>query len=226
LCVVAQAARVVVPEPAQQRALRPDLEQLVDLLLVLDDREGDVGVDDREDELGRGGILVQRDRHRAERLRRDHGVPVYVHTGDAQRAMGTGKGTGKADAFGLAAFGFIGYSLRKGGLRVTYLTSVEEVHDGDVLDLPGAPRIIGLPGHSAGSIAIHSPAVDAVFVGDGLTTRHVLTGAVGPAPAPFTDEPEQALASLAKLPQATWVLPGHGAPFSGGTAEAVARVTA
>jgi glyoxylase-like metal-dependent hydrolase (beta-lactamase superfamily II) len=162
----------------------------------------------------------------AERLRREHGVPVYVHAGDAQRAMGNGKGTGKGGAFGLAAFGFIGYSLRKGGLRVRYLTSVTEVHDGDVLDLPGAPRIIGLPGHSEGSIAIHSPAVDAVFVGDGLTTRHVLTGAVGPAPAPFTDEPERALTSLAKLPEATWILPGHGAPFSGGTAEAVARVTA
>src|SRR4051812_20283485 len=50
----------------------------------------------------------------AERLRRDHGVPVYVHTGDAERAKGHGKGTGKADGFGLAAFGFIGYSLRKG----------------------------------------------------------------------------------------------------------------
>lgn len=177
----------------------------------------------------RGVILTHGDSDHigfAERLRRDHGVPVYVHTGDAQRAMGNGKGTGKGGAFGLAAFGFIGYSLRKGGLRVKYLTSVTEVHDGDVLDLPGQPRVIGLPGHSEGSIAIHSAAVDAVFVGDGLTTRHVLTGAVGPAPAPFTDEPEQALASLAKLPEATWILPGHGAPFSGGTAEAVARVTA
>ena len=162
----------------------------------------------------------------AERLRREHGVPIYVHSGDAERAKGHGKGTGKGGAFGLAAFGFIGYSLRKGGLKVTYLSEVVEVHDGDVLDLPGKPRIIGLPGHSEGSIAIHVPAVDAVFVGDGLTTRHVLTGKTGPQPAPFTDEPERAIASLAALPEAKWVLPGHGAPFSGGTAAAVATVTA
>jgi len=162
----------------------------------------------------------------AERLRREHHVPVYVHHGDAERAKGHGKGTGKGGAFGLAAFGFIGYSLRKGGLKVTYLSEVVEVHDGDVLDLPGKPRIIGLPGHSEGSIAIHVPAVDAVFVGDGLTTRHVLTGKTGPQPAPFTDEPERAIASLAALPEATWVLPGHGAPFSGGVAAAVASVGA
>ena len=162
----------------------------------------------------------------AERLRREHGVPVYMHSADALRAKGGEKGTGKGGAFGLAAFGFIGYSLRKGGAKVTYLTDVVEVRDGDVLDLPGQPRIIGLPGHSAGSIAIHVPAVDAVFVGDGLTTRHVLTGKTGPQPAPFTDEPDQAIASLAALPDATWVLPGHGAPFRGGTAAAVATVRA
>ena len=175
----------------------------------------------------RGLILTHGDSDHigfAERLRREHNVPVYVHSGDAERAKGHGKGTGKGGAFGLAAFGFIGYSLRKGGLKVTYLTEVVEVHDGEVLDLPGKPRIIGLPGHSAGSIAIHVPAVDAVFVGDGLTTRHVLTGTTGPQPAPFTDEPERAIASLAALPQATWVLPGHGAPFSGGTAAAIATV--
>jgi glyoxylase-like metal-dependent hydrolase (beta-lactamase superfamily II) len=162
----------------------------------------------------------------AERARRDHGIPVYIHEGDADRAKGGTKGTGKGGPMKLAAFGFIGYALRKGGVKTTWLKEVVELHGGETLDLPGKPRIISLPGHSAGSIAIHSPAVDAVFVGDGLTTRHVLTGQVGPQPAPFTDEPEQAIASLAVLPQATWVLPGHGAPFSGGTAEAVATVTA
>ena len=161
----------------------------------------------------------------AERLRKT-GVPIYVHAADAERAKGRGKGTGKGGAFGLAAFGFIGYSLRKGGLRTTYLTEVVEVHDGDVLDLPGTPRIIGLPGHSEGSIAIWAESVDAVFVGDGLTTRHVLTGKTGPQPAPFTDEPETAMKSLLRLPEATWVLPGHGAPWNRGVAEAVATVTA
>ncbi|QYF73027.1 MBL fold metallo-hydrolase [Cryobacterium sp. PAMC25264] len=163
----------------------------------------------------------------AERLRRDHGVPVFVHPGDADRAKGGKKPANAKQSMKLGPLlGFIGYSLRKGGIRATYLTEVTLAHDGETLDLPGAPRIIALPGHSAGSIAIHVPLADAVFVGDGLTTRHVLTGQVGPQPAPFTDEPGQAIASLRSLlpTGATWVLPGHGAPWNGGIAAAVAAV--
>ncbi|TDX81180.1 glyoxylase-like metal-dependent hydrolase (beta-lactamase superfamily II) [Rathayibacter sp. PhB151] len=164
----------------------------------------------------------------AERLRREHGVPVFVHEADAERAKGGKKPANGKQSMKLGALvGFLGYFLRKGGARVPPLTEVVTVRDGETLDLPGAPRIIGLPGHSAGSIAVHVPIADAVFVGDGLTTRHVLTGATGPAPAPFTDEPEQALASLQHLlpTGATWVLPGHGAPWGGGVAAAVAAAT-
>ena len=69
---------------------------------------------------------------------------------------------------------------------------------------------------------------DAVFVGDALTTRHVLTGRTGAQPAPFTDEPERALASLDKLAgvSASWVLPGHGAPWHGSPADVAAAVRA
>ena len=61
-----------------------------------------------------------------------------------------------------------------------------------VLDLPGAPVVIHIPGHTPGSVAFHFASVDAVFVGDAMTTGHVLTGAVGPQPAPFTLDTEQA----------------------------------
>ena len=70
--VVAQAARIVEPDVRELRAAVADLEQLVDLFLVLGDREGDVGIADRHDELGRGRILVERNRHGADRLRREH----------------------------------------------------------------------------------------------------------------------------------------------------------
>jgi glyoxylase-like metal-dependent hydrolase (beta-lactamase superfamily II) len=116
--------------------------------------------------------------------------------------------------------------MRNGGFRTTYLSEVVEVADGQVLDLPGAPRVIALPGHSPGSIAIHVPVADAIFVGDGLTTRHVLTGRRGPQPAPFTDDPGQALESLSRLEglEASWLLPGHGAPWHGNIDEAVREI--
>lgn len=165
----------------------------------------------------------------AERLRRDHGVPIYVGEADAARARGevTSKPSWGPMKLG-ATTRFLGYAMRKGGLRAKYLTDVVTVHDGEVLDLPGSPRIIGLPGHSPGSIGVHVPAVDAVFVGDALTTRHVLTGKNGPQPAPFTDDPAQALQSLDKLEslEVTWVLPGHGTPWNRGAAEAVREVRA
>lgn len=165
----------------------------------------------------------------AERLRREQGVPVVVHSADAARARGEEKPSATSFGRGIRPWPlvrFFAYAAGKGGARTEYLAEVRSVADGDRLDLPGSPVIVGMPGHSPGSIAVHSPDLDAVCVGDALTTRHVLTGRRGPAPAPFTDEPDAALESLDRLAaiDATWVLPGHGTPWNGGTADAVRLV--
>jgi glyoxylase-like metal-dependent hydrolase (beta-lactamase superfamily II) len=161
----------------------------------------------------------------AERLRSERGVPVHVHELDAARARGEvmkpQSGWGPISIRSL--LGFLWYSARRGGLRAKPPTEVVTFTDGTTLDLPARPRIIHIPGHTPGSVAVHVRAVDAIFVGDAMTTGNVLTGALGPRPAPFTLDPEMAIASLAKLENvpATWVLPGHGAPWHGGITEAV-----
>lgn len=163
----------------------------------------------------------------AERLRRDHGVPVYVHPDDAERAKGGPKPKNAKQPMRVGALlSFTAYAIRKGGMRTVWLTEVHELQIGETLDLPGEPHIIGLPGHSPGSVAVFSPIVDAVFVGDGLTTRNVLTGEEGPQPAPFTDEPAQAIDSLRNIlaTGAKWVLPGHGVPWGLGAVAAVSAV--
>lgn len=165
----------------------------------------------------------------AERLRREAGVPVFIHAADAHRVRtGEKPKTPMGPARLGATLGFFAYGIRKNALRTHHVSEVVEVADGDVLALPGAPVIIGMPGHSPGSVAVHVPVADAVFVGDALTTRHVLTGKVGAQPAPFTDEPDTALASLDRLAAvpASWVLPGHGAPFHGSPADIAAQVRA
>ncbi len=181
----------------------------------------------------RGVILTHGDSDHlgfAERLRSEYGVTIYVHDGDASQARGETKV--KNPSWGKVKLGpllsFLWYAGRRGGMSVTPIEEVTTVRDGDVLDLPGAPRIIHTPGHSPGSIAIHSAPVDALFVGDAMTTRHVLTGAEGPQPAPFTHDPETALNSLARWHgvDARWVLPGHGSPWDGGVEDAVARIQA
>ncbi|WP_042402138.1 MBL fold metallo-hydrolase [Streptacidiphilus carbonis] len=180
----------------------------------------------------RGVVLTHGDSDHigfAERLRTEHGVPVHVHAADAVR---TRTGEKPKVAFGSMrlgpTLGFFGYSLRKNGMRTKYVSEVVEVADGDTLELPGSPVIVGMPGHSPGSIAVHVPLADAVCVGDALTTRHVLTGRTGPQPAPFTDDPDEAITSLDRLAdlKASWVLPGHGAPAHATPAEVVESVKA
>lgn len=161
----------------------------------------------------------------AERLRQANGIVVHVHEDDAARARGEIKkpNSGWGPVKLRSLLGFVWYSGRHGGFRIRPVSEVTTFADGEVLDLPGSPRIIHVPGHTPGSVAVHVPAVDALFVGDAMTTGNVLTGERGPRPAPFTLDPEGALASLAKLEAipATWVLPGHGAPWRGGVAEAI-----
>lgn len=156
----------------------------------------------------------------AERLRKELDIPVYVGAGDAARAQGEKPPSTPKEKRRLGPMlGFFAYAIGKGGFRMPSVSAVVSVDDGDVLPLPGAPVIIGMPGHSPGSVAIHVPTVRAVFVGDELTTRNVLTGKTGPQPAPFTDDQAASSASLDLLAtlDVDWVIPGHGAPWHGGT---------
>ncbi len=165
----------------------------------------------------------------AERLRAELGIPVYVGAADAARAQGEKPPSPPKDPRRLGpVLRFFAYAIRKGGVRMPAVKEVVPVADGGVLPLPGAPVIIGMPGHSPGSVAIHVPAVRAVFVGDALTTDNVLTGATGPQPAPFTDDQTAASASMERLAalDVDWVVPGHGAPWRQGASALVAAYRA
>ena len=119
----------------------------------------------------------------AARLHRETGVAAHIHEADADRARLKVKkpnsGWGPVKVGPLA--GFLWYSARHGGLRPQPATELRTIADGDVLDVPGSPRIIHTPGHTPGSVAVHVPALDALFLGDTMTTRNVLTGVTGPS---------------------------------------------
>jgi hypothetical protein len=79
LAVGPQTPCVVVDDRLQTRAARADVQELVDLLLVLDDREPRLGVVEDVRDLLFDPVLVERDRHAAERLRAEH-RPVELRT--------------------------------------------------------------------------------------------------------------------------------------------------
>jgi glyoxylase-like metal-dependent hydrolase (beta-lactamase superfamily II) len=163
----------------------------------------------------------------AEKVRREQDVPVYVHAADEELTR-TGRGRKREASFlpylrypatwKLVA-GFV-----RGGLPV-HVQDVETYEDGDVLDVPGRPRVIHAPGHSPGCVALHFEARSLLFVGDVLFEYNVLTGRRGAqiGPAGFNESSEQALASLSRLQgvEAETILFGHGDPSRGGTQSAI-----
>ncbi len=161
----------------------------------------------------------------AERARRERGWPVWVHEVDAALARGEvpnpSTGGGPMRPGPMLRFGW--WSLRHGLLRVPHLGEVAAYGDGASLDVPGAPRVILVPGHTPGSAALHFAGHDALFVGDALCTYAVTNGATGPRIAPFSADAALARLSLANLEgiAARLVLPGHGDAFTGGVDEAI-----
>ena len=164
----------------------------------------------------------------AERLRSERGVPVSVHELDAKMARGETKPQNqKTLGIGLVALlGFIRFALSNGMLRSTPIAEVATFGDGATLDVPGAPRVIHVPGHSEGSAALHVPARNALFVGDAFATLNVISGKTGPQLAPFGSDFPRAKESLSRLQgiEAAYVLPGHGQPWTRGLGEAIRLV--
>jgi glyoxylase-like metal-dependent hydrolase (beta-lactamase superfamily II) len=160
----------------------------------------------------------------AERLRRERRVPISVHERDAKLARGEESPKNQTmGRIGPAALRFIWFALTHGALRSMKIAEVATFGDGATLDVPGAPRVIHVPGHSEGSAVLHVPARDVAFVGDAFATYNVVSGATGPQIAPFSSDVPRARESLARLEriEAGLALPGHGAPWTRGIGEAL-----
>jgi glyoxylase-like metal-dependent hydrolase (beta-lactamase superfamily II) len=158
------------------------------------------------------------------------GVPVRIHADDV--ALATGAVANKVHVVGPYRLGplvrFLWFFARHGAFRTPRLGEATPFDDGATLDVPGTPTAIHVPGHTRGSVALHMPSIDALFVGDSLNTLAVTNGRTGPRLSPFNDDRAQALASLRRLEtvEAAHVLPGHGAPWHLGVRAAVEAVRA
>jgi glyoxylase-like metal-dependent hydrolase (beta-lactamase superfamily II) len=163
----------------------------------------------------------------AERLRAEDGIPVHVHSADEQLTR-TGKGRKREGSLlpylRRPATWRIIAALARGG-RPLHVAEVEAFTEG-TLDVPGSPRVIPAPGHTPGCVAFHFERQRALFTGDVLCTYNVLTGRRGPQimPGALNTSSEQSLDSLSRIEDvdAEVILPGHGEPWHGDAAVAVA----
>ena len=166
-----------------------------------------------------------------EKLRAETGARVFVHGLDEEitttrkrKSTEVGAGTLLELRHG-AGWRILAELARNGGLRVPPVQSVQTYSDGEVLDVPGRPRVVHTPGHTEGHCVVHLADRGVVFVGDALCTWHPLNGSRGPQlmPKAFTTDTSRALASLDRIAEleADVVLPGHGEPWTGGARAAV-----
>lgn len=99
------------------------------------------------------------------------------------------------------------FHLRLGELKP--LTIGRELHDGDTIGIGDDElKVIAVPGHSPGSVALYSPSARFVITGDAL-----FRGSIGRTDLPGGDGDtlRRAIrARLLTLPADTTVLPGHG----------------
>jgi glyoxylase-like metal-dependent hydrolase (beta-lactamase superfamily II) len=115
--------------------------------------------------------------------------------------------------------------LAKGVTRTPGIAQLDELADGEVLDVPGSPRVLHAPGHTAGSCALFLEDRSLLFTGDALVTLDMTRGRTGPRiiRGPHTEDADRALESLDLLAatKADEVLPGHGEPWRHGVEDAV-----
>jgi glyoxylase-like metal-dependent hydrolase (beta-lactamase superfamily II) len=166
----------------------------------------------------------------AERLR-SSGARVLSHPADAPYLRGERKLSNRGIARHLWRPWYLAYMLRyvaKGITRTPAVAALDQVADGEVVDVPGSPRVVHAPGHTAGSCALFLEERSLLFTGDALVTLDVARGPRGRAGpqvvrGPHTENADLALESLTVLAatKAQTVLPGHGEPWHDGVASAV-----
>jgi glyoxylase-like metal-dependent hydrolase (beta-lactamase superfamily II) len=164
----------------------------------------------------------------AERSRSRAGATVWIHQADAELAAGgrpaPNDGSARSYLLRTEFYRTLLSLARRGATKLIPVTEACTFADGDTLDLPGRPRIVHAPGHTAGSTALLLEERRVLLTGDVLATRNPLTGRTGPQimPSGLNRDTGQALDSLAVLDRlpADILLPGHGEPWAGSPARA------
>jgi glyoxylase-like metal-dependent hydrolase (beta-lactamase superfamily II) len=158
------------------------------------------------------------------------GARVLIHSADepALRRPGPKKGDASprhvlGNLWRVAALKVLGHTIRHGA-KPARVEGAQTFADGDALDVPGRPRVVHTPGHTAGHCALLFSDRRVLFAGDALITHPLFVRDGGVALMPrFVNEDNAACrASLDVIEglDADVVLPGHGEPWRASPAAA------
>jgi glyoxylase-like metal-dependent hydrolase (beta-lactamase superfamily II) len=162
---------------------------------------------------------------------REAGARVLIHADDDATLRKPGAKGGDASPRHFLALmlhpqflGTMAHFIRRGALKPAKIEGAELFGDGDVLDVPGRPRVVHTPGHTAGHCVFLFESKRALFVGDALCTLNLVTRSTGPQlmHSGQNESDAQARESLMQIAalDADVLLPGHGEPWRGSPADA------
>jgi len=167
----------------------------------------------------------------AEQVRSSGHATVQLHAADAELVDGR---TRRRNERGVLAYLWRPAEIATllelavgGGLRMPAITDYLTVGDGEILEVPGRPTVVHLPGHTKGSLGFVLADRGVCFSGDALVTWNLLTGRRGPQllAGGFMEDSRAGIESLSRLAMLNThvLLPGHGEPWHGPISEAVAH---
>jgi glyoxylase-like metal-dependent hydrolase (beta-lactamase superfamily II) len=163
----------------------------------------------------------------AERIRSETGATIYVPEGDAE-GVRTGKiplpGGMASSLWRPRMMRYMAHAARNGGEKVRPVAQFSTYRDGEVLAGASGLRVIHTPGHTAGHCSLLAERAGVLFAGDALATFDFFSGRAGPRLVRFNEDARQARESLSRLESfdANVIAVGHGSPYRGSAAEAVA----
>ncbi|RKQ86192.1 glyoxylase-like metal-dependent hydrolase (beta-lactamase superfamily II) [Solirubrobacter pauli] len=166
----------------------------------------------------------------AEKARQRLDIPVYAHTREVALTRHPSRydheqPRSKYFATQVKAFPIVASLVKNRAFFPSPVGDVVTYEDGEVLDVPGTPRVVFSPGHTYGHCALHLPDRDALLVGDAFVMLDPYTARTGPrvVARAATADSERAKASLDALAAtgAQVALTGHGEPWKHGIEAAV-----
>ncbi|WP_020670977.1 MBL fold metallo-hydrolase [Amycolatopsis nigrescens] len=154
----------------------------------------------------------------AAEIRSWHGAEVLAHRADAPIVRGEAPPPHPE----LLDWEWPLFEQVKGHLTGPPVPTDRELEDGDLLDFGGGAKVLAIPGHTEGSLALHLPEHGVLFTGD------TVANVEGPMLGVFNQDRARTVESFRRLAALDSEIAcfGHGDPLTGDAATALRRAAA